>query len=366
MHMFVIGIAVALASCAVQAPEENASKPDLDLAEMAATARREADVPALGLCVLRRGAKPAVAVSGVRMAVSETKVTPADAWHWGSISKSFTATLVARLVEKGVVSWEDTIGARLGDVVPDMRGDYRDVTFVHLLSHRSGIPANIPIERFAEFQAPPANPITDRLAWVKIALAQKPKGPKQETYEYSNSGYIVAGAMLEAATDRSWEDLMKKEVFAPLGLASAGFGPPRGSTHDAQPRGHRNIKGIDLPVPATADNPPALGPAGRIHMSLADMARFLNAHATRRSDFLSEATYKQLHTKPFGGIYALGWVVTAPEGRWHNGSNTMWYAEVAFNLTTGNVAAVVVNDGDIENVQPTVRALLQALMKKQQ
>jgi len=42
----------------------------------------------------------------------------------------------------------------------------------------------------------------------------------------------------------------------------------------------------------------------------------------------------------------------------------MWYAEVAFNLENGNVAAVAVNDGDIEHVQPTIRALLQALMKR--
>ena len=364
MDMLVIGITVTLASCAVQSQEVAAAKPELSLAEMAATARREADVPALGLCVLRAGAEPAVAVAGVRLAGDKTKVTPTDAWHWGSIAKSFTATLVARLVEKGIVSWEDTIGARLGDVVPIIRDNYRDVTFVHLLSHRSGLPTNIPIERFADFAAVPANPIADRLAWVKIALAQKPKGPKQATYEYSNSGYIVAGAMLEAATGRSWEDLMKKEVFAPLGLASAGFGPPHGNTPDAQPRGHQNADGKDVPVPATADNPPALGPAGRIHMSLADMAKYLSAHATRRSNFLSEATYKRLHTQPFGGMYALGWVVTAPQGRWHNGSNTMWYAEVAFNLTNGNVAAVAVNDGDIESVQPAVRALLQGLMKK--
>ena len=359
-----IGIAVVLASLAVQPADEITAKPPPSLAEMAATARKAADVPALGLSVMRAGEEPSVAVDGVRIAGRKAKVTVTDTWHWGSIGKSITATLVARLVEKGVVSWEDTIGSRLGSVVPDLRDDYRDVTFMHLLSHRSGLPANIPIERFPEFAAPPAKPIADRLAWVRIALSQKPKGPKQETYGYSNSGYIVAAAMLEAATGRSWEDLMKKEVFVALGLASAGFGPPRGNTPDAQPRGHKNAAGKDAPVPPDADNPPALGPAGRIHMSLADMARYLNAHATRRSGFLSKESYERLHAKPFGGIYALGWVVTSPQGRWHNGSNTMWYAEVAFNLTNGNVAAVAVNDGDIKSVQPTIRTLLQSLMKR--
>ncbi len=61
----------------------------------------------------------------------------------------------------------------------------------------------------------------------------------------------------------------------------------------------------------------------------------------------------------------MGWVVTRPEKRWHNGSTTMWYAEVAFNLADGTAAAVVVNDGDIASVQPAVRALLRKLMEKQ-
>ena len=62
-----------------------------------------------------------------------------------------TATLVARLVEKGGISWDDTIHAQLGESVPKMHDDYRDVTFNHLLLHRGGLAANIPIEHFADF-----------------------------------------------------------------------------------------------------------------------------------------------------------------------------------------------------------------------
>ncbi|MHC5110693.1 MAG: serine hydrolase domain-containing protein [Planctomycetota bacterium] len=327
-------------------------------------ARPEANVPALGLVVQRRDDKPTIAVDGLRVAGGKRKVTTDHLWHWGSIGKSMTATLAARLVERGVVAWDDTIGQRLGNVVPSMRDEYRDVTLSMLLSHRSGMPANIPVEQFANFASSPAEPIPDRLAWVKIALAQEPEVPKKETYHYSNNGYIVAGAMLGSATGRSWEDLMRKEVFGPLNLASAGFGAPAAADPNGQPRGHRSILGADAPVAPDADNPPALGPAGRIHMSLADIATYLTVHATRRESFLSKETYDRLHTASFGGFYALGWVVTDEKRRWHNGSNNSWDAEATFNLENGTVAAVVVNDGDIKNVQPTVRKLIQTLTKK--
>jgi CubicO group peptidase (beta-lactamase class C family) len=334
-----------------------------DVAELAAEARQNADAPALGLVVVRPGAEPQIAVDGVRIFGDETLVTAEDEWHWGSITKSMTATLVARLVGKGVVSWDDTVGDRLGKLVPDMNDDFRDATFKHLLSHRAGLAANIPLARFADFGQTPDDPIADRLKWVQIALTQTPVGPKETTFLYSNNGFIVAGAMLEAATGDSWETLMEREVFSPLGLTSAGFGPPQGPNPDDQPRGHRPAAGGDKAVPLNADNPAALGPAGRVHMSLADMAKFLLMHAQQPQDFLQPESFDILHTPPFGGNYAMGWVVIGPQARWHNGSNNMWYAEATFNLSDGAVAAVVVNDGDIAHIQTAVRTLLRTLMK---
>ena len=340
-------------------------KDNSDLATLAAQTRQEADAPALGLVVIRNGAEPEVAVDGVRILGNDAVVTAQHKWHWGSITKSMTATLVARLVEKDIISWDDTIGAQLGKLVPQMHDAYRDVSFRHLLTHRAGLAANIPIERFADFGQAPDDPINDRLKWVRIALSQSPIGPKETTYSYSNNGYIVVGAMLEAATGESWESLMKREVFAPLGLTIAGFGSPSGTQPFDQPRGHQPVSGVDTAAPVDADNPAALGPAGRVHMPLADMARYLLAHAKRRPDFLRPESYNILHTASLGGNYAMGWVVTQPDNRWHNGSNTMWYAEVAFNLADGTAAAVVVNDGDIASVQTAVRALLRKLMEKQ-
>ena len=93
------------------------------------------------------------------------------------------------------------------------------------------------------------------------------------------------------------------------------------------------------------------------------MARYLDAHARERDDFLDGESYAALHGAPFGGNYALGWVATSPSAGWHNGSNTMWYAEVAFDRESGTCAAVAVNDGDLGRVRAPVTALLGELMK---
>jgi hypothetical protein len=69
----------------------------------------------------------------------------------GSMSKSMSATLVARLVEAGAVNREDRVGDSLKAVAPDRHEQYRTATFRHLLSHRSGIPGDLPLTQFGVY-----------------------------------------------------------------------------------------------------------------------------------------------------------------------------------------------------------------------
>lgn len=355
----IVSMSLSVVPLARSAEQEDAIA-QAKLRALALVARERAGAPAIGVVAVFPDADPLVVVDGVRQLGEDAPVEPGDAWHWGSITKSMTATLVARLVEAGEVTWDDTIEQLLGDRVQGMQDAYRSATLRHLLAHRAGLQANIPTVRFAEFSGTPDDPIADRLAWARIALEQEPRGAMGETYEYSNNGYIVVGAMLEEALGATWEELLRREVFEPLGIDGAGFGAPG---EDA-PRGHHPEGGELVVVPADADNPPALGPAGRVHMPLADMARYLAAHARRSPDFLTRESWDVLHTPEFGGPYAMGWMVAGAggTGRWHNGSNTMWYAEAAFDLESGRAAAVAVNDGDIKKAQPAVAALLRQLL----
>jgi hypothetical protein len=95
-------------------------------------------------------------------------------------------------------------------------------------------------------------------------------------------------------------------------------------------------------------------------MSLRDMLHYLIAHRDK-SEFLKPQTWTMLHTPPFGGDYAMGWLVRPDGARWHNGSNTLWYAEALFDSANGVAAAAACNDGNRTRSEPAVsQAVLQA------
>jgi CubicO group peptidase (beta-lactamase class C family) len=165
-----------------------------------------------------------------------------------------------------------------------------------------------------------------------------PPGSARGSYRYANAGFIVAGAMLEEVADESWESLMQRLLFEPLGMPSAGFGAPGSPGTRDQPWGHRSVSGgwEALSPTANADNPLAVGPAGTVHASLPDLAAYYRMHLegdVGRGVLLTPASFERLHRPAPGTSYACGWVVTERDwarGRalWHNGSNTYWFAVV--------------------------------------
>jgi CubicO group peptidase (beta-lactamase class C family) len=341
-------------------PPEPAVPPRaLTQADLAAL-RAQSHAPAMTAAAASRDGRRVSFVDGRRSALVDTPATTQDRWHLGSCTKSMTATLVALAAEAGAVSWDDTVGAVLGAAVPDVRAEYRDVTFRHLLSHRAGLQANIPLDSLIAFSRENADPRADRIAYARLALAQTPHAPKEQAYLYSNDGYVLAGAMLEARLGATWESLIRERLFAPLGMQGAGFGAPGVAGRLDEPVGHSAGNAIAPGAPST-DNPAVLGPAGRVHARCDDVLAYLAAHRDR-SALLRPESWALLHTPPFGGDYAMGWMVTE-HGIWHNGSNTLWYAEMAFNPATGAVAFAAVNSGDLQTViVPTNAALRNAAL----
>jgi CubicO group peptidase (beta-lactamase class C family) len=306
--------------------------------------RAQSGTPALGAAWNRIGMPTGILVDGVRSAAGGAAVTANDKWHLGSMTKSMTAILVARLVAAGVMNWSDTVGHLLGALIPGIDPAYAKVSLLHLLCHRSGLPGDIPLEaigRFSRKDGP--DPRAERLSYAAVALALPPKARAGDEMIYANNGYIVVGAMLEQRMGKPWEALIADQLFGPLSLTSAGFGPPGIQGATDQPLGHL-INTVGTRVPIFNDNPVALGPAGRVHLSLADLIRYLSAHRDRPAGFLAPEHWSKLHTPLFGGTYALGWFV-GPEGAlWHNGSNSLWYAEGGIDRAHGVVSAFVSND----------------------
>lgn len=337
------------------------------LADLVTDLRKKHQLVGLAAMVMVDGKVMASAADGERKIRSGVPLELGDRWHLGSITKSITATMIARLVESGQMKWSDTVGARFADA--SIHEEWKPVTLQQLLTHTAGAPANF--SKWVMLKYPEFN-----LEWTKErrkavleVLAKKPAYPPGEKHVYSNVGYTIAGAIAESATGVGWEDLVKREVFAPLGLTEAGFGPPKSpsATLD-QPRGHDVLYGWKLSAADDDDNTPIIGPAGIVHMTLGNLCNYATEHLRGElgaGKLLTEETYKRLH-KPALHNYACGWVVKQPTNDipytvyWHNGSNTMWYALVVFIPGKNLVVAVTSNDGDIKPAESAAWKIVNA------
>jgi D-alanyl-D-alanine carboxypeptidase len=323
---------------------------DPALSELAERARLELDSPAVALMRISDG-QVRIGVSGLRDARQTEPVTTDDLWHIGSNTKAMTATLVARLVERGSISWEDTVEQHLGEAINNLHPDYTEVTLRHLLSHYSGVPTNINTWDLMRLnlEGDQGRPLTEqRLDFATRILLNPPQVDPGSTFLYSNAGYVIVGAMLEQATGQPWEELIVREVFAPLGIDEVGFGAPGSVGLLDQPRGHRPglLGGLVALAGRGADNPPVMGPAATVHISMSDYALFLQAHIDgargEDSGFLSPENWQILHTGPYEAAYAMGWGVGEDELQ-HAGSNTLWLIHAVISPDHNMGAVIAMN-----------------------
>lgn len=327
------------------------------LSQVVPDLRREHNLVGLAAMVMIDGEIVDSAVDGERKKGSGVPLTIDDQWHMGSITKSITATMIARLVESGRMRWDDTVGQAFPDAA--IHANWKPVTVEQLLKHRSGAPANFSLS--VRMNNPSLGPeaAEARREAVLAVMAGKPEHAPGTTMLYSNVGYSIAGAMAEAATGEAWSELVRREVFEPLELTGAGFGPPKSpdKTFD-QPRGHRVLLGRKLAMSDTDDNTTIMAPSGLVHMTLKDLCTYANEHLRGErgeGKLLSAESYQRLHSPE--DRYACGWVYfengpgIPPPVYWHNGSNTMWYAAVVFIPDANTVVAVTSNDGDIKNAE---------------
>ena len=97
-------------------------------------------LPAISAALVERGELAAIGASGVRRVGSDVAVTTDDRWYLGSCTKAMTATLVARLVQRGELEWDTTLAQVFPERAEAMHAGYRDTTLRQLLDHRAGLP----------------------------------------------------------------------------------------------------------------------------------------------------------------------------------------------------------------------------------
>ncbi len=323
-------------------PQPTDDAPPLDLGDVLEPIRQQNKVPALGAVVVRADRVVASGVTGVRQAGGTQPVTIHDRFHLGSDTKAMTATLVALLVADGTLGWTTSVADVFKDHVPDIDETWMSATLEQLLHNRGGAPSDLNADGlWKRLWKREGSPTQQRMQLVRSVLSRPSAYAPGTKFVYSNAGFAIAGAMAEHITGTSWEQLIQERVFTPLAITTGGFGPPGLDEPPSQPWGH-NPKGVAVKPGPEADNPPAIAPAGTVHMSLLDWAKFVRAHLRghasnplRSPVLVSPELFEKMHT-PIED-YAMGWGVTSrawakgdrPSDRGmvltHAGSNTMWF-----------------------------------------
>lgn len=311
-----------------------------DLTSELSTLRNQTGVPALAAVVIKEGQFHAMGAVGTRRHGIDAPVTILDQFHHGSITKSITASLAALMVDEGSIDWDTTVGSVFPGKSGGMAAGWAEVTLKQLLANSSGAPGNLSAggiwSQLWNFEGTPEQ---GRDLLVDLVTAQSLQFSPGSGYEYSNAGFAIAGAMLETVAGASWEALVAEKLFGPLGMASGGFGVPATPRHLNHPVGHSgNVGAPTIWDPSRdADNPPAIGPAGTVHASIIDLARYVQLHLQggrgQPGLLISQAGFNQLHSRAYGFDYALGWNVlnrgwAGGDALHHTGSNTQWFTNI--------------------------------------
>ena len=181
------------------------------LPALAEKAMATSGIPGLVVGVVHDGKVVFAQGYGVRELGKPDKVDVNTVFQLASLSKAIGATVVAKEVEKGTVSWDTTIKKNLPNF--ELADPYvtNNVTIADMYSHRSGLPGH-------------SGDVLEDLgfdqATVLSRLKYEPLNPFRAVYEYTNYGLTAAGESVAAAAKTSWADLSKQDIYGPLGMTS--------------------------------------------------------------------------------------------------------------------------------------------------
>jgi CubicO group peptidase (beta-lactamase class C family) len=289
-----------------------------------------------GQIVLRRG---------YGMANTTTPNMATTRFRIASITKQFTATLVLRLHEQGRLNIDDGICNYI-EACPNAWGQ---VTIRHLLAHSSGIPD---YTEYRDFDATQAIPTT-REALIARFRDQPLQFTPGSSFKYSNSGYILLGAILEYVTGTSYDELLRGEITAPLGLNDTAYD-----------RSH-NGTGLNLAfgwlrrgVPADAIDSSTLDTAGALYSTVDDLFRWDRALAEGR--MLRPQTLEMMRTaqvKRYGlgvMLYPLGNMNAVHHDGMASGTRTF-----LGNFTDNDITVIVLSNFETADVESIAAYLAQ-------
>ena len=329
----------------------------------------EHKVPGASLGILQDGEITEVA-AGLTNKREGIEVTTDTVFQIGSITKSWTATVVMQLVDEGVLDLDTPVRTYLPDFkVADPDVSDR-VTLRHFLAHTSGIQG----DHFADTGR--GDDCLEKYVASCAELTQT--HPLGATMSYCNSGYNITGRLLEVVLDTTWDAAMKERLFTPLGLTHTSTLPEEAILRRAAV-GHMALEpGADPEVAPIWVLPRNAGPAGLINSTARDTLTFARLHLDdgRTADgtqLLSPGAVKAMQEPQvdvpdrytLGDQWGLGWILFHWGGRFLYGHDGATIGQGAFLriLPDAKLAiALLTNGGGARNLyQQLYTELLQDL-----
>ena len=264
----------------------------------------------------------------------------------GSVTKIFTALLLADMVEHGEVALGDSVTRYLppGSALPERNG--RSITLLDLATQTSGLPffpPEVPLNDVPAAQKLLAGYDRDRL-YRFLSQYQLPDDIGSK-WQYSNVGFAVLGDALAHRAGTDYETLLRKRITAPLGMSSttislsAALRARTASGHDAHLQ------------PAAEVNMPAFLPAGCLHSTANDLLTFLEAFLGLKKTELQPAMQRMISVRRPGPGFqqALGWwVVSLGSGDdgfiFHGGQTPGFSSAIAYDPKSKTGIVVLSND----------------------
>jgi CubicO group peptidase (beta-lactamase class C family) len=260
------------------AAASGSGKPGLDgLDEFIAQALKDWKVPGLALAVVQGNKVVLLKGYGFRDMEKQLPVTSKTLFAIGSITKSFTVTVLGMENSEGKVDWDKPVR----EVMPGFKlydpALTEQVTLRDMVTHRTGLPRHDLVWYSSDFSR---DDLMRRLQYLE------PSKPLRQTFQYNNLMFMTAGIIASNLNGASWEDTVSGRVLKPLGMTGTNFSElqTQNSSDFAQPY----QKGSDLkaelkrmPFDKQCPDRCAMGPAGEINSNVEDMSKYMMFHMAR-------------------------------------------------------------------------------------
>ncbi|WP_308163878.1 serine hydrolase domain-containing protein [Nonomuraea sediminis] len=296
------------------------------------------EVPGAALAYLHQGELHEFA-AGTLNADTGVEATTDSLFQIGSVSKVWTATMLVQLAERGTLTLDTPVVELLPEFKVADPEVTKTVTVRHLLSHTSGIDGDLFLDTGR------GDDCVEK--YVAACADLKQNHPIGATQSYCNSGFIVAGRILEKVYGKSWDDVLREQIVEPLGLTHTVTLPEDVLRYRAA-MGHVE-GGKTAPVWGLMRS---AGPAGLICARPADVVAFGRAHLEGGLLKDPQAMWEPQVAVPnpytLGSHWGVGWILDEWSGHRiisHGGNTIGQHAMLWVVPDTGTVVAVSANGG---------------------